>query len=249
MDTSQSRSRQRSSRQPLMPLLVSRRSYLSTVLNLLIFGLVGVAGMWIVHQTEYAIEYGSRFGVIMASTPHRFYMVPLGVVLGLLAVTLAILTSTSLLRTHRARCRLLPGIPIRSRHHAAAPVFALPIGPLLRTAAVLATLQMILYTVQENLESLAAGWGLPALDVLFAPQHATVVPLHLLLALCGAFLLWTVSLLLHRIRHTLCVTRALAGIGASRKGIPARANCYRRYSAKARLLASRRSLRSPPLAA
>lgn len=248
MDIAQSRSRQPSSRQPLVPLLVSRRGHLSVVLNLVIFGLVGVGGMWIVHQTEYVIEYGSRFGAVMASTPHRIYMAPLGIVLGLLAATLAILISASLRRSHMTRCRLLPGIPIRSRHHAAAPVFALAIVPLFRTAAVLAALQMILYTVQENLESLAAGWGLPGLGVLIAPQHATVVPLHLLLALCGAFLLWTVSLLLHRTRHTLRIARALAGIGASRQAVPARFRGHRRHAANERLLACRRSLRSPPLA-
>ncbi len=247
MDTAQFRSRRYSSRQPLMPLLISRRSYLSTVLNLVIFGLAAVAAMWIVHQTEYAIEYGGRFGAVMASTPHRVYMAPLGVVLALLAVTLAILTSASLLRARVTRLRLLPGIPLRSRHHATAPMFDLPVGALFRTAALLALMQMILYSVQENLESLAAGWGFPGLGVLFAPQHATVVPLHLLLALCAAILLWTVSILLHRTRQTLQIVRALAGIGASENGVPSRLVCCRHIPV-ARLLAGRRSLRSPPLA-
>lgn len=240
--------RQTLPRQSLAPLLVSRRGYVSTVLNLLIFGLVAVAAMWIVHQIEYEIEYGSRFGLIMASTPHRLYMLPLGVVLGLLFVILAILIAVNLLRARVAVLQLLPGIPSRLRRHAATPGLTVPIGPLLRTAATLAVAQMTLYSVQENLESLTAGWGLPGLGVLLAPRHATVVPLHLLAALCGAILLWTVSLLLHRMRHTLRLARVLAGIGGARQSVAPRVHVGH-HIPNPRLLADRRSLRSPPLAA
>src|SRR5579864_3716138 len=67
----------------LVPPMTEWHSYPRALANLLIFGLVALAGTWLVHQTEYRIEYGSRFGTVMATTPHRVYMAPFGVFLAI----------------------------------------------------------------------------------------------------------------------------------------------------------------------
>ncbi len=235
-----------SSTRSIVPALWSSRGYRSAVLNVFAFGLVALLAMWLVHQTEYAIEYRARFGSVMAATPHHLYMAQVGFFLVLLAGMLGACICTILIRSRRAIAHLLPLVPNRLLRHALLPLEAVPARVVFRTAAGLALFQVTLYIIQENLESVAMGAGVPALGVLFAPQHITVVPLHLVAALGASLLLWLLSTLLHHTHTTLRVTRFLARIGASRRpatrvGPPASVRLP-----TTGLLAARRSLRSPP---
>src|SRR5579872_1886631 len=65
----------------VVPSLAGWRTPTRGLVNLFAFGFAVLAGTWTVHQVEYAIVYGHRFGTVMATTPHRFYMGPLGLLL------------------------------------------------------------------------------------------------------------------------------------------------------------------------
>src|SRR5947209_2532705 len=65
----------------VVPSITDWRSYRRAWVNLLVFGIAILAGTWIVHQTEYSIEYGRRVSTVMATSPHRLYMAPAGVAL------------------------------------------------------------------------------------------------------------------------------------------------------------------------
>jgi hypothetical protein len=108
-----------------------------------------------------------------------------------------------------ALLRLLPG---RLARHVHTPTVAVPLRAVCRTALALAAAQIVIYLIQENVEWFAVWGYLPGLSVLFAPQHATVVPLHLLAAFCGSAALWTVASKLRHTRRTLQIARVLAAM-------------------------------------
>jgi hypothetical protein len=231
----------------IVPPIAGWRSYPHALANLLLFGLALVAGTWIVHQTEYEIEYGSRFGAVMATSPHRFYMAPLGLALGVSGIVLLSLVALLLLsarRTLRALlCQLTPRLARR--------IHVSPLGlswqAASRTTLALASLQMVLYLLQENLESAAVSAGWPGLWVLLAPQHLTVIPLHFLAAFCGALLLWTLSARLCRSRQAVGVARTLARVLAAWRSALRRLIPVCRHLPNLRLIAGVLCLRSPPL--
>ncbi|HEX6510409.1 MAG TPA: hypothetical protein VF221_22500 [Chloroflexota bacterium] len=231
----------------VIPSMAGWRTYGRAWSNLLLFGLTLLAGTWIVHQTEYVLEYGRHVSSVMATGPHHLYMGPLGTMLAGAGITALALLRVALQVTQRRLRRLNGHIPARLAHVLAVPLPPLPVRVVGSTALVLAVGQMGLYLVQENLESLAALGTLPGLAVLLAPQHLTVLPLHLLAGLVGSILLWTASSWLQRSRHTLQLARVLAGV-ASTKGKSVRhAASTERYLPNLRLLAGDLGLRSPPL--
>ena len=79
--------------------------------------------------------------------------------------------------------------------------------------------QIGVYLLQENLETLATTGALPGLGVLLAAPHLTVLPLHLLLGLCGAVVLRTASAWLQRSRRAERLARVLLALydGAPRR--------------------------------
>jgi hypothetical protein len=185
-----------------VPSVAGWRTAWRTWINLLLFGLVVLAGTWTVHQVEYAIVYGHRFGAVMAATPHRFYMGPLGVFLAIGTLfsgiaTLSVLV-VGLVRIERIRGRL----PARYSRRLAAPFPSVPYRSISCTAALLLALQSGLYLLQENLESFAVVSTWPGMAVLVGPQHWTVLPLHLVIASCSSLVLWMVSAWLQRTRET-----------------------------------------------
>jgi hypothetical protein len=103
--------------------------------------------------------------------------------------------------------------------------------------------------MQENVEWLAVWGYLPGLSVLFAPQHATVVPLHLLAALCSSALLWAVADRVRQRRHTLQLVRVLAAMVERWSGDPPRPTSPRIRLRSLRLAGGALCPRAPPLAA
>ena len=233
----------------VVPSFVSWRTYPRAVANLLLFGLAVVLGEWIVHQLEYRFEYGRHFQAVMAATPHRFYMAPLGLALAVAGVILLSLAALALLVTRARRRRLLLLLPPRLARHVPGVGVHLSVRALAQTALTLASLQVLVYLLQENLESAAVSAGWPGLAVLFAPQHLTVVPLHLLAATCASLLLWTVSAWLRRSHRAFNLARVLVAVLGPRETTPPRLIALRGYLPNLRLVAGILCLRSPPLSA
>jgi hypothetical protein len=232
----------------IVPLIASPRTFRGAFLNLLLFGLTAAAGEWLVHQIEYLIEYGSRFGAVMSSGPHRLYMGPAGDLLTGVLVLLAVGLTVTFRADERRRRRLYERLPSRIRRGLPAGLtedFAATTGG---TFPALFALQVTLYLVQENVEYAAVGLGWPGLGVLFAAQHITVLPLHCLVALSSAILLRRVARLLRGSRQSLRLAEVLIRIFVAFHDSP-------RYQASPdtplpdlRPARGVRGLRAPPLA-
>lgn len=179
----------------LIPPLAGRRTFIRAFAGLLLFELVALCGEWIVHQLEYLIVYGPRFGSVMQSTPHRYYMGSAGAVLALCGLTGV---AACLLVLH-GRFRVIRGLRARvpARVQLLLPPVSIRLAPgaVLATALVLAACQIAVYLLQENLEFISAGLTAPGVSVLVGASHLTVLPLHAAVALCGSLVLWTLSAL------------------------------------------------------
>lgn len=194
----------------IVPPLSGWHTFPRAFLNLLVFGLTVFAGEWVVHQAEYVIEYGQWFGAAMGATGHDAYMGPIGLVLAVAAAGLIGLAALTLGLVGITLWRLRLVLPSGMRRLVPRTAQRVSLRTMLVTASVLAFGQIALYAVQENVEAAALGAGWPGLGVLFAPQHATVVPLHLLVSSCGAVILWAVAAILHGSRRAVCIAQALA---------------------------------------
>lgn len=218
-------------------------------MGLLLFDLAVLIGVWIVHQTEYLIEYGSRFNRVMEDTPHRFYMEPAA---GLLVLAAAIALGVCLLcllshnrQARQAADRLSPRVARRL----AALLAPISIVSVSRTSCVLFLAQAGVYTVQENLESWSVSARLPAASVLFGVQHITVLPLHALVATILAIILTAGRARLRRAKHASRVAGALAAL-LSRAEVPQeRLVTARDFRPNLCPVAGSLGLRSPPLSA
>lgn len=184
--------------------------------NLAAFGLTVVAAVWIVHQTEYRIEYGSRFGAVMQASPHHLYMIPAGLGLALTAVIALLLSGWSLHRSRHVRRASVRFLPHRLSRRVHMELRWPGARAVISTAALLALCQIVLYSLQENVESVTFLGTLPGLQVLIAPRHLTVIPLHLVAALVGSLLLWLTAAIFHRDRSATQLARVLADIIARR---------------------------------
>lgn len=233
----------------LVPALARWSSFRGAFLNLLVFGTAALGAMWVVHQTEYAIEYGGRFGAVMHDTPHRLYIWPLGMVLGLALLLFALGVSAVLRRAGAERRAIVLGLPPRLRQCVRIAQELPDVPVVARTAGVLAACQTVLYVLQENLERVAITGVWPGMSVLTSPRHLTVIPLHLLAAAVTSFLLWLVAACFHRSDRATAMARllqSLAGRGhrpapsvpAPDAGVPS-----------SRLDNGARCPRAPPLAA
>lgn len=233
----------------VIPSIVGRRSFSLAWVNLLVFGIAILAGTWIVHQTEYTIEYGRRFSTVMATSPHHLYMAPAGFALSVGLGAFLILSGSVLALSRLRLGRLRRQLPHRlSRHvHPGKPM--VPVHSIAPTALVLVLAQFAVYLLQENLEYLATVGTLPGFAVLLAPQHATVIPLHLLAAICSSIVLWTVSAWLSRSRRAVGKAQVLLGIARRGVDAPPRRFPAPVYLPSLRFAAGIFCLRSPPLTA
>ena len=233
----------------VVPSIVGWRSSRHVFVNLLVFATAVLAGTWIVHQIEYTIEYGRRFSTVMATSPHRWYMAPAGVALSV-ALGAFLVLCVSILGLSRLRLgRLLQQLPPRLSRRVHPGGSTVPVQSLLLTALVLALVQFSVYLLQENLEYLASVGTLPGFAVLLAPQHATVIPLHLAAAVCSSLLLWTVSTWLGRSRRAVGTAQVLLDIVRRGTAAPPRRFPTHAYLPSLRVAAGIFCLRSPPLTA
>jgi hypothetical protein len=233
----------------IAPPLAGTDSYRRALANALVFVLVALAGEWIVHQLEYLIEYREQFNTVMEMTPHRMYMAPLGVLFAILGVLVLGIVAGQLHTDSVKRQRLLHLLPQWMRWLLPAHRLRIPVRNAGATVLALAGMQVSVYLLQENWEWYDITGTLPGLAVLLAPEHATVLPLHVLTACVASLLLWTLATW----RRAVCLGVALGELLLhltlrwqlpSQTTVPVRLHVPRR-----RLAATHRSLRSPPLAA
>jgi hypothetical protein len=233
----------------LVPPLAGTRTFARAFSGLLLFELAALCGEWLVHQIEYLIVYGPRFQAVMQTTPHRYYMTGLGSLLGLAGIA-ALATCLLILHGRRhATNLLLSRLPARLCRLIRPASLQLPWRAVLTTALLLMACQVAVYTLQENLEWVYAGLGVPGIWVLLGPSHLTVLPLHALVALCGSGILWTLSALSRRSGTVLDTVRAMARRRAARSPITRSVRPPADCLPHRRLLPAARGLRSPPLAA
>jgi hypothetical protein len=233
----------------VVPSIVGWRSFRHVWLNLLVFGVAVLAGTWVVHQTEYTIEYGRRFSTVMATSPHRFYMASAGFALSVALGAFLVLCGTFLTLSRLRLGRLLQQLPPRLSRHVHPGRSMVPVHALLLTALVLVLAQFSVYLLQENLEYLASVGTLPGFAVLLAPQHATVIPLHLVVAGCSSLLLWSISAWLGYSRRAVGVARVLLDMVSRGAAAPPRHFPSHAYVPSLRVAAGVFCLRSPPLIA
>jgi hypothetical protein len=237
-------------RPSLIPPFLQPRTFARAYATVLLFFVAALAGEWIVHQVQYLIEYGRQFGAVMALTPHQYYMGSAGAVLA--AGALLALTATALalrLNTREYR-RLRPLIPERLLQRIRPqPYSPATSGTILRTGLALAVTQIGIYLIQENLEAMAEGVPLPGLTAVLSSQHLTVLPLHLLVALCLAIVLWTVASLIGRSRAIVEQIRFLARLFGNHGPVRSDHPPVLQETPRWEFLTRSRSLRSPPLAA
>ncbi|HZU13665.1 MAG TPA: hypothetical protein VFB58_12570 [Chloroflexota bacterium] len=228
-----------------VPALVRRPGFAAWYLNVLAFTLVAAGGEWVTHQIAYLIAYGSRFGSVMASTPHRYYMGPLGdfVLFGIVAllVLTAVLVRMDAWREQRLR-RLLPE---RVQRLIPAPAPALSRRALLTTALALVLVQVALYVVQENLEIAAVGGTMTGLGVVLG-GHAFVLALHAAFALGGSLVLWTLASLLSSSRLVREFVAALVRVFGLRAETVVRSVAFDRPALQPATCAGRLGSRAPP---
>ena len=234
---------------PIVPPLMGRNSYLSALGNAVVFVLVALAGEWTVHQLQYLIEYGQQFNSVMEMTPHRVYMAPLGTLFALLGVgvlgTVGALLHTDSVKRRHLQHRLPPWM------HWLLPAQRLQFSLLAfaGTAVALAAVQAGVYFLQENWEWYVVTGHAPGLAVLFAPQHISVLPLHLLIACVASLLLWTLAAWRGAVSLGEIIGELLLRL-ALRWHLPALpAAPIRLHVSERQLAATHRSLRSPPLIA
>jgi hypothetical protein len=179
--------------QAIVPSLLGWDTFLRAYVSLLLFLAVAFGGEWVVHQSVYHLEYGARFGAVMADSPHRYYMTPLGMLFGLTAIGV-LLAVAGILYLYAARRRYLHAVlPARFRRPVPQTQFHLAPATIALTVLALAALQSLIYVVQENLEWAAQTGAFPLLAVVSPAAHPAVLPLHLVVATCVACILWILS--------------------------------------------------------
>jgi hypothetical protein len=239
----------RAAHPPIVPPIFRRGKGPSAAINALLLLAAALGGEWIVHQIQYLISYGSRFDTVMAATPHRYYMHQVGAGLGVLGLVLLGVSAAVLALYGAQRAHLLSRLPERVRTPLARCRPQSRWSTLWPTALVLAWIQIAVYVGQENAEARAQGLPWPGLGVLFPAHYPTVLPLHLLLAVCISALLWSICLLLRRSREGLQAARVLLALYACPKAPACRISPAFEYIPSRRPVAGPLGLRAPPLAA
>ncbi len=197
------------------------------------FAALVAVGMLLAHDAVFAAQaaLAQRGDPTLAAGVHDYW--PVFTVLALLAGGLGLATAVAvLLRLHRS----LRGLPVL-RPPEGTPGYA---GELLRLWPRLFGAVTLAFVVQENLEHVAAGRGLPGLWVLSWPDYPLALPVlfgaTFLLAAAGAWLRWRTDILAGR----LVAARAAAVRWRHRRLVPAG-----RWALVAALVAHERILLRP----
>jgi hypothetical protein len=161
------------------------------------FWALALLALVVAHDAVYLATFGSEYSDAMAATGHGYWVtyVLLALVLGGIPL---LLTGLGLLALRRRIARTRAGLPGPApRDPAAGPSY---LGELAGLLPRLATVLVAGFLLQENLESLAAGHGLPGLHALAGPLTMPVLVLvAALVAAAGALLRWRERVLVARL--------------------------------------------------
>jgi hypothetical protein len=204
------------------------------------FGALVTLGALLAHDAVFAAQYGlgAQREAALAITDHGYWPVftALALLVGGLGLAAAV---AAILRLHRA-LRGLPAV----RPPAGAPGYA---GELLRLWPRLFLAVTLVFALQENVEHLAAGRGLPGLWVLSWPAYPLALPVlagvTFLLAAAGAWLRWRTEVLATRLAAARAAVRRRAVVNLAPAG---RWRLVAAILAHARILARSDSGRAPP---
>lgn len=150
---------------------------LATRLRLTRFVLLAVLGTWLGHGVEYARVAGARGLVEGLNGPLHTYMIPAGAILGGLAFLFASDVMWAWRRLDqrsvalRRRVRSAVGFSADDQPQAVAEQPSIPLRPSVFFLA-LASTQVALYLLQENVEAAVAGAPAPGLAALTGPHWA-----------------------------------------------------------------------------
>ena len=222
-------------------------SFRQLVAKLFVLGFVVLSGEWLLHQTTYLLEYGSRFDAVMASTPHRYYMGSLGISFAVAALALLAVLACSLRLLSRHRLALERQLPRRISRRLPVLTHATPPSVLRRTAVIIAAAQLAIFTVQENLESAAVGAPLPGLTAVFSTQHPYVILLDVLIAACLAVLFSAFVRRFDSAKHALRIAAAICRLIGRDRLVPENTEPIEERVPNLRLAPGTLGLRSPPL--
>jgi hypothetical protein len=234
---------------PVVPPILRRGAALAAATNSILLLIAALGGEWVVHQLQYLLMYGNQFGWVMGSTVHRYYMEQTGLGLAAAAAVLVGAVTTLLAIYGLRRAGLLALVPQHARSVMASPWQRPRWSALFPTALAVAWIQIAVYVVQENIESYAQGLSWPGLGVLFPAHYPTVLPLHLLVALCVSFVLWSLSLLLRRSWERVRAALRLAALHSPPSAVARRLTATHAYVPSRRPLTGTLGLRAPPVAA
>ncbi len=178
-------------------MIPARRFATRPRLERLRFPALAALGSLVAHDAVFAAQYGlgPDRDVALAATAHGYW--PAFVVVTLLAVVVgAGATVTAVLRLHRL-VRGLPPLPPRPGQP----------GYLREVVRLWPRLLLVVagtFLLQENVEHLAAGRGLPGLWALSAPGYPLAIPVLVavtgMLAVIGGWLQWHRETLIRRLR-------------------------------------------------
>ena len=220
--------------------LTAATTHVARQLRRLRFVALVAVGALVGHDAVFAAQYGlgEQREAVLAATAHDYW--PMFGVLALLVGGLGLAAAAVVLvRLHRA----LHGLPA-VRPPTGTPAYA---GELLRLWPRLFLAVTLVFTLQENVEHLAAGLGLPGLWVLSWPAYPLALPVlaavTLLLATAGAGLRWRTQVLAGRLAAARAVSRRRA---AARLTPAGRWRLVAAIVAHARILARPDAGRAPP---
>ncbi len=223
--------------------LTAASTHVARQLRRLRFVALVAMGALVAHDAVFAAQYGfgDQRDAALAATAHDYWPVfaALAIIVGGLGLAAA---AVALLRLHRA-LHGLPAVP----PPAGTPGYA---GEVLRLWPRLFLAVTLVFTLQENVEHLVAGLGLPGLWVLSWPAYPLALPVlaavTLLLAAAGAWLRWRTDVLAGR----LAAARVAARRRATFALVPARRwRLVAAMIAHARMLARLDAGRAPPACA
>ena len=202
-----------------------------------------LAALVLAHQLVFLARYGSRFGEAFAHSGHGE------------AWTAAVITSLVLVAgvATMAAVRLIR-LGVRVRRIGGAVLASTPptlergafLGACLRLAPRMVVLTLMLLTVQENVEHVAAGLGVPGPGVLFSAEYVggawITIAVALLVSLAAALFEWRHRVLLARLRA------ARAALPRPSVLSPSRPRRIERRPVES-VLGRRSALRAPPVLA
>lgn len=191
------------------------------------------------HELVFLARYGSRFGEALVHSGH-------GEAWSAAALT-SMLLAGGLVGLGIVRLYRLGALARRAGAAAGQPTGELPWRALLRTflrlAPRVALLQLVLLSVQENIEHAAIGQATPGPGILFSPEYAggawIALGVSLVASFVAALFAWRRDVLLARLRA------ARATLPRVSSNVPSRPGVLVRHAIES-VLGRRSALRAPP---